>query len=101
MDSPGGKKDIVRIAGIDLGTNTVLLLVADVAPDGAISRVSEELEFPRLGKEVDRTGKISESVFSEIASIILGYREKSRQLGASSVVACGTSALRDASNGQE
>jgi len=46
MDSPGGKKDVVRISGIDLGTNTALLLVADIAPDGAISRVSEALNSP-------------------------------------------------------
>src|SRR5262249_35808705 len=106
MDSPGGKKDVLtqnvlRVAGIDLGTNTLLLLVADVVRDGTISTIYQAVEMPRLGKEVDKSGKISGTVFPVMSSIVAGYRQKAAEFGATLIVACGTSALRDASNGPD
>src|SRR5262245_14110337 len=101
MDSPGGQKDALRVAGIDLGTNTLLLLVAEIDRGGRVSTIYQAQELPRLGKEVDKTGKISEAVFPAISSIVSAYRQKSVELGASVIAACGTSALRDSSNGKD
>ena len=56
------------IAGIDIGTNTVLLLVADIDQDGTISVIDQQQRLPRLGKDVDGSGKIIHSeLVSEVA----------------------------------
>src|SRR5437762_1671532 len=101
MDCSRGQKSVMRIASIDIGTNTALLLVADVDNDGSIKAVYHEQRIPRLGRNVDKTRHIDESFFPVIASIISEYRERGKQLNASTIVACGTSALRDASNRTE
>ena len=50
----------MRIAAIDLGTNSFHLLVADASPDGAIVPIVREKEVLRLGEAVGRAGRISE-----------------------------------------
>jgi exopolyphosphatase/guanosine-5'-triphosphate,3'-diphosphate pyrophosphatase len=98
MGSRRGEEENVRIAGIDLGTNTALLLVADVSPGGLITKIWEEQAIPRIGKEVDKSGSLNEAAFTVVASIFRAYKERAEELRAGSIVACGTSALRDASN---
>src|SRR5207253_11127530 len=51
----------VRIAAMDLGTNSFHLLVADASPDGAIVPLVREKEMLGLGHAVGRAGRISES----------------------------------------
>lgn len=91
----------VRIAGIDIGTNTALLLVADVDAAGRITTLAEAQETPRLGRDVDRSGRIAPAGFEKLAAVLDGYSEISRSHGAERIVACATSAVRDAGNREE
>jgi exopolyphosphatase/guanosine-5'-triphosphate,3'-diphosphate pyrophosphatase len=91
----------MKIAGIDVGTNTVLLLVADVDPRGAITILAEGHESPRLGRNVDRSGSIARAGFEGLASALDRYVAIARSHGAEAIRACATSAVRDASNGGE
>jgi len=91
----------MRIASIDIGTNTVLLLIADVDDDGTISVVHEEQRIPRLGKYVDEHRSIQSSSFDKIIDIINDFKDRSQQLQSNRIIACGTSFLRDASNQQQ
>jgi exopolyphosphatase/guanosine-5'-triphosphate,3'-diphosphate pyrophosphatase len=91
----------MRLASIDIGTNTILLLIADVAEDGAITVVRDEQVIARLGKGVDANRRITAETFTRVLGFLQKFKITADTIGASSVVATGTSALRDASNGAE
>jgi exopolyphosphatase/guanosine-5'-triphosphate,3'-diphosphate pyrophosphatase len=91
----------VRIAGIDIGTNTVLLLVAEADPGGRLRILAEAQETPRLGKDLDRSGRIAQAGFDKLATVLDRYAEISRSLGAERIAACATSAVRDAANRED
>lgn len=91
----------MRIASIDVGTNTVLLLIADVDEHGKFSLVHQEQRIPRLGRDVDKNGVIRVSAFDRIAWILQEYKNLAIQFQANHLVACATSAVRDAENQSE
>jgi exopolyphosphatase / guanosine-5'-triphosphate,3'-diphosphate pyrophosphatase len=91
----------VRIASIDIGTNTLLLLVADVEPPGIVAPVRHDQRIPRLGREVDGKKTILPSVFELVTTILLEYTLSARRCGAEYIVAAATSAVRDADNRQD
>jgi exopolyphosphatase/guanosine-5'-triphosphate,3'-diphosphate pyrophosphatase len=91
----------VRLAGIDIGTNTVLLLVAEVDARGGMTVLAECQEIPRLGRDVDGSGKISGAGIEKLVSVIDRYAVIARSHGAERILACATSAVRDASNREE
>ena len=60
----------MRIAALDLGSNSFHLLVADVHPDGTFVPVAREKEMLRLGDDVARHGRIPEvSVERAVAAV--------------------------------
>jgi exopolyphosphatase/guanosine-5'-triphosphate,3'-diphosphate pyrophosphatase len=87
-----------RFASVDLGTNTVLLLVADIQPDGSFLVVDDRAEITRLGEGVDRNGFLGEAAQSRSLAALKNYARQCRNLDADEVVIVGTSALRDAAN---
>src|SRR5215216_3526441 len=91
----------VRISAIDIGSNSIRQIIADVSPTGAIRVVDEMKAAPRLGAGIHKTGKLSrETEDSAIAA--LGRMEAlATQLGAQRTRAVATSAVREASNGAE
>ncbi len=91
----------MRIASIDIGTNTVLLLVANVDERGVIHPIEQQQRLPRLGKDVDKNSVIHISAFDRIAWILNEYKNLAVQLGAEKIIAGATSAVRDASNRDE
>jgi len=91
----------MRIAALDIGTNTVLLLVADIDAGGTIHPVRHLQRFPRLGKDVDRNGSIHPEAFERLVAVIDEYAAVARTLNAERIVACATSALRDAANRED
>lgn len=49
----------MRVAGIDCGTNSIRLLIADVAEDGGLTDVTRLMKVVRLGQGVDATGRLA------------------------------------------
>jgi exopolyphosphatase / guanosine-5'-triphosphate,3'-diphosphate pyrophosphatase len=92
---------IMRLASIDIGTNTVLMLVADVHHDGSLDVERDEHFIGRLGKGVDEHGVIQQETFHRILDILSQLKHIADSLGVKHLSACGTSALRDAENRQE
>jgi exopolyphosphatase/guanosine-5'-triphosphate,3'-diphosphate pyrophosphatase len=89
-----------RFAAIDVGTNTVLLLVAERR--GAVfAPVLERAEITRLGRGVDATGRLDPSAIRETVAVLADYVRSARALGAERIACVATSAARDASNGPE
>ncbi len=91
----------MRIATIDIGTNAILLLVADIADDGTISAVHEEQVIARLGRGVDASRRINAEIFGRVSGFLKKYKTTAESLHCDKIIACGTSALRDASNSAE
>lgn len=96
---PRGEIGLPRIGCIDVGTNSVLLLVADIEGD-SLHPVVDEAEITRLGAGVDRTRQLQEESIRTTLGALQKFRDQAKDLGAGKVMAIGTSALRDAENSQ-
>lgn len=90
-----------RFASIDIGTNSVLLLVAEKKPHGAFSPVVERAEITRLGRGVDRTRTLSAEGMEATLACLEAFAREARALGAEQIAVSATSAARDATNGAE
>lgn len=96
--SARGKALTKRFAAIDIGTNTILLLVADMKANGTFRVLDDRAEITRLGEGVDRTRRIGSEGEERTVEALRSYLARCRDLGADEVVTAGTSALRDAQN---
>ena len=86
-----------RISVIDIGTNTCLLLIAELR-NGKLETIVEKQEIPRLGKGVDSEKNISNDAYERVLPVLKSYKEISEAYGVDSIFGIGTSALRDAYN---
>jgi exopolyphosphatase/guanosine-5'-triphosphate,3'-diphosphate pyrophosphatase len=87
-----------RVAAIDCGTNSIRLLVADVAPDGTLTELDRRMEIVRLGQGVDRTGELAPEALERTLAASRAYARVIQELGATRVRFVATSATRDARN---
>lgn len=91
----------MRVSAIDIGTNTILLLIADIDRDGTIRVVRDEQVIARLGKGVDADRNIMPETFERAFVFLRDYMSIIGEARVDRVIACGSSFLRDASNRQE
>jgi exopolyphosphatase/guanosine-5'-triphosphate,3'-diphosphate pyrophosphatase len=89
----------MRVAAIDLGTNTTRLLVADVEAD-RVDDVSRRTTITRLGEGVDARHRLLPLPIARVRNCLTDYRRELEELGAERALAVGTSAVRDAENGE-
>lgn len=87
-------------AVIDVGSNTVRLLVARVAKN-RVEGMHDSSEFVRLGKGVDASGDLQTDRQDAALSAITSLSKRAREMGVPHVIAVATSAVRDARNGEE
>jgi exopolyphosphatase/guanosine-5'-triphosphate,3'-diphosphate pyrophosphatase len=90
-----------RMATVDIGTNTVLLLVAERGSDGQLRAVAEHAAITRLGEGVDRTRRLSPAAVARTKQSLEDYSRIAHGLGAERFAVVGTSAMRDAAGGDE
>jgi len=97
---------VIRRASIDLGTNTCLLLVAEVGKDGLRKGIVENVLYDtstmvRLGQDVDRTKVLHPDAIARTLGCLRGYAAKVVSFGVkpSDVVCVATATARDAENG--
>jgi len=90
----------MRRAVIDIGTNTVKLLVADIR-DGQVWPVVSKDQTTRLGEGVAATRQLSPAAIARTMAAITGYVADARELEVAGLTAFTTSAARDADNQQE
>lgn len=88
-----------RIAAIDFGTNTARLLIADRYPDGRFEQVSLMRAIVRLGGGFCREQGLTDDAMQRALDCLHRFRAEIDRLGARTVRAVATSAVRDASNG--
>ena len=88
------------LAGIDIGTNTLRLLIAEIS--GSTLRILHSARtITRLGEMLDRTGLLSEAARQRSLQALNAFARDIWSLHPAAVCAVGTSALRDAGNAQE
>lgn len=89
-----------RFGVVDLGTNTVRLLVAAL-DDGRLEQLDNAASMTRLGAAIGPDGRIDEAKIAEVADIVGGYVERASLLGAADIRIIATSAAREAANGED
>jgi exopolyphosphatase / guanosine-5'-triphosphate,3'-diphosphate pyrophosphatase len=93
----------VRVAVVDIGTNSTRLLVADVEPDGdgggELTELDRRSTVTRLGQDVDATGRLADEAVDRVVAVLSEYRDAIDEADAERTVAVLTSAVRDAENG--
>lgn len=89
------------IAGIDIGTNTALMVVISLAPDGSQTVLHDVHELPRLGEGLTQTGLITEEAAARAIASMTHFRDVLAPYPNVRVRAVATSAARESSNGTE
>ncbi|MBN1959730.1 MAG: Ppx/GppA family phosphatase [Deltaproteobacteria bacterium] len=89
-----------RVATIDIGTNTVLLLVAQLQDDKLVT-LAEQAEITRLGKDVDKTGRLNSEAIKRTAEVLAQYVKIANSFKVDKIFTVATSAARDAQNSEE
>ncbi|MGZ4154874.1 MAG: DUF501 domain-containing protein [Actinomycetota bacterium] len=87
-----------RVAVVDLGTNSIRLLVASAAADGSLEEFARDMVITRIGAGVDATGTIAPVALERTVAVLERYARRARALHAERVAVSATSAVRDASN---
>ena len=90
----------MRVGAIDCGTNSIRLLIADVA-DGVLRDVHREMRIVRLGEGVDATGQFAPVALARTGAALAEYADELRVHGVQRVRMVATSAARDAGNREE
>jgi exopolyphosphatase / guanosine-5'-triphosphate,3'-diphosphate pyrophosphatase len=98
--NPGGASSLsaMRLCAIDVGSNTVRLLVAEVVPGGRWRIADEDQTITRLGENLARTGALGEAPMARTLAAVRDYVERGARLGVRDIRIVATSAVRDASN---
>ncbi|MEO6445851.1 MAG: Ppx/GppA phosphatase family protein [Gemmatimonadaceae bacterium] len=91
----------VRLAAIDIGSNSIRQIIADVSRDGRIRVIDEMKAAPRLGAGVDRRGKLGDDSMRHALEALERMATLAKQYGTAKIDAVATSAVRDAANGRE
>jgi len=87
-------------AAIDIGSNTTRLLVAEPV-DGQLKKVMEQRAYTRINKSVADSGEIPAEKAGEVAEVVATQVRLARELGAETIRAVATAAIREASNGAD
>jgi exopolyphosphatase/guanosine-5'-triphosphate,3'-diphosphate pyrophosphatase len=89
----------MRVAAVDLGTNSTRLLVADV-DGGRVEDVARETRITRLGEGVDERRRLLPLPIARVRNTLSDFRRQAESLGAERTLLVATSAVRDAENGE-
>lgn len=90
-----------RLAGIDIGTLTCRLLIADLAPTGQLKEICSERRILRLGEGVDQSKRLKREAMDRVVQCLREWREVIDRYQVHARTAVATSAVRDAENRQE
>ncbi len=100
-DKGRNRNPMSRLAAIDIGTNTILLLVADIGEDGRIFPLRDLERTTRLGQGLAKTGRLHLESIERSLHVIEHYLNVCRGMGVERIFVVGTSALRTAANSND
>jgi len=90
-----------RLAALDVGSNSIRLLVAEYDPTAGISVIDEVKDQPRLAAGLARTGRLDDEAVERALVALRRMREVCRRRGVRRIAAVATAAVREAANGAE
>ena len=91
----------MRLAGVDIGTLTCRLLIADLLPGGRLKEIRSERRILRLGEGVDQTKRLSVAAMDRVVQCLSEWRAIIDASHVDATAAVATSAVRDAENRDE
>ncbi len=91
----------MRVAVVDIGTNSTRLLIADIADGRVVEELVRLTNVTRLGAGVDADGRLSDEAMGRVFAVLDEYRILIDRHRANKALAVLTSAVRDAENGRE
>ena len=92
---------MTNIASIDIGSNTARLLILESTGDQKFNLLVSKRNITRLGEGIDTQGKLTEHRMQTTLKVLSGFRQICLENGDPPLFAVATSAVREASNGQE
>jgi exopolyphosphatase/guanosine-5'-triphosphate,3'-diphosphate pyrophosphatase len=90
-----------RVGVVDLGTNSIRLLVASLDDDGRLEEFARDMVITRIGAGVDATSRIDPAALERTLAVLESYTRRARALHAKRTSVSATSAVRDAGNRDE
>jgi len=91
----------LRLASIDIGTNTILMLVAQITQNYEIKILHEEYAIARLGEDTDKTRLINEQAILRAEKILQKCVNICKKFDVQTIITVATSAMRDAKNSSQ
>ena len=91
----------MRVAAIDVGTNSIHLLVADIRPDGSMTFVEKGREQVELGAGGLRNNMLTDEAIERGVAAMQMFKETCDHFSVIDITAAATSAVREASNGSQ
>ena len=92
---------MIRVASIDVGTNTVRLLILEKEPDGDLREIAQERAITRLGEGMDTEKRLLDHRMDGTISVLAEFRKKCQKFEPLTIRAVATSAVREAGNQRE
>lgn len=89
----------MRVASIDIGSNSAILLIAERNETGKWKRISDQVEITRISEGLDASGVLAIDAVNRTAEVISSYREIALAYKVDQVVATGTAPFRRSKNG--
>lgn len=89
---------MTRVAAVDIGSNTLLLLVAETDGEGGVRAVVDECRFGRLAQGLARESRLSDEAIARSLDILREFSGRIAEAKVDRVAAVGTQALREAQN---
>ena len=90
-----------RLAAIDVGSNSIRLLVAEYDPATGLAPIDEIKDQPRLAQGLAATGRLDPAAMERALTALRRMADVCRRRGATSIAAVATAAVREAKNGDE
>jgi len=91
----------MRLAAIDVGTNSIRLLIAETYADGSYRILDDEKEVTRLGRGLATTGALEPTAMQQSALAIARMKSIAEGYNATTIRIVGTCAVREATNGDD
>ena len=91
----------MKIAAIDLGSNSIHLVIVEVSPSGGFQVVASEKEMVRLGAATLARGRLSAAAMGRGLEVLRKYKRLAASHRVDKILAVATSAIREARNGED